>query len=237
MKTNDSQSHEEMEAQDHKLNSSDELAPLDPALNEENNRTAKELLSRYGLKTILVLSAGLLVSVSFNFTQGYWLRHQEHKYFATNNGSIVPQHPTDKPAYPSEDVLDFANKTMVNTFALNFVNYENQLTSVRPSFTKNGYDNFRKALTNSQLLDKIQKKRLNLKMSSFPGSLVTEGVIEGTQTYAWQFRIPVTFQLVGQAQDYQPENYDLFVQVQQVDVRDDPKGIQLTQVILKPRAS
>lgn len=207
------------------------------ALAEENKRSFEEILSKYGLKIILVLSAALLVSGTGNVLQSYWLRHQPYKYFATADGTVIPQHPTNKPAYSAEHVMDFASKTMVKALALNFVNYENQLASVRPDFIQSGYIGFRKALVDSGLLKKIQDKRLNLKMTTAPGALMTEGVIEQTDVYAWQFRIPVVVQLVGQAQDFQPENYDLLVQIQQVDVREDPRGIKVAQVILKPRNS
>ncbi len=65
-------------------------------------------------------------------------------------------------------------------------------------------------------------------------TLITEGLIRGTKTYAWQYRIPVTVQLVGQAQDYRPQPYDLMVQVRRKE-DEDPRGIQVAQAILKPR--
>jgi intracellular multiplication protein IcmL len=217
-------------------NETDELAPSGAVVAEENNYTSQELFEKHGLKAIIMLSAALLVSVSLNGAQTYFLMKKEREYFGTDRGYVFPIHPLNKPAYSSESVLDFANKTMVKAFALNFVNYENQLTSVRPAFTKSGYDQFRIALTKSGILKRITEKRLNLKMSNDPGSLITEGVITGTDIWAWRFKIPVTIQYTGQTQDYQPENLDLVVQIQQVDVSEDPQGIQITQVNLRPRS-
>ncbi|EPW0577634.1 DotI/IcmL family type IV secretion protein, partial [Escherichia coli] len=104
---------------------------------------------------------------------------------------ITEVHPTDEPAYTAEEVMDFANRTMIKSLSLNFVNYENQLTSVRGDFSAEGYVSFRKALSDSGLLKDISEKRLNVKLSTTPGTLITEGLIRGTKTYAWQYRIPV----------------------------------------------
>lgn len=207
------------------------------ALAEESKMSFQEIMAKHGLKAILFLSATLAASVGFNIAQGYWLHNQPYKYFATVNGSVIEQQPTNEPAYSAEHVMDFASKTLTKGLALNFVNFENQLSSVRPDFTSNGYIGFRKALVDSGLLKKIQDKRLNIRMSTSPAALITEGVIGQTDIYGWQIRIPVVIQLVGQAQDFQPEEYNLLVQVQRVDVREDPKGIRVSQVILKPRNS
>lgn len=206
-----------------------------PALAEEGNRTAQEIVSKHALKIIFAQTAIILVAIFIIAIEGYWIHKKESKYFATNGGMITEIHPTDEPAYSADQVMDFANRTMIKSLSLNFVNYENQLTSVRGDFTAEGYVSFRKALTDSGLLKDISDKRLNVKLSTTPGTLITEGLIRGTKTYAWQYRIPVTVQLVGQAQDYRPQPYDLMVQVRRVKEDEDPRGIQVAQVILKPR--
>lgn len=217
-------------------NETDEFAPSAAVVAEENNYTSQELFEKHGMKALVYISSALLLSVLLNGVQTYFIVKKEREYFGTDKGYLFPVHALDKPAYTSESVLDFANKTMVKAFALNFVNYENQLTLVRPAFTKTGYDQFRIALTKSGILKRITEKRLNLKMTNDPGSLLTEGVITGTDIWAWRFKIPVTIQYTGQTQDYQPESLDLVVQIQQVDVSEDPQGIQITQVNLKPRS-
>jgi len=209
--------------------------PFAAAYREEGKRESNEIISKHGMKIMLVLSSALTVSILINGVQAYWLRHQPVHYFATNNGSVIEQHATDKPFYTGENVMNFGTSEMVKALSLNFVNFENQLSSVRSSFTTDGYISFRKALSDSGLLQKIRDKRLNVRLTTSPGALVTEGILPGTNYYAWQYRIPVQIQLVGQAQEYQPEDYDLYVQIQQVDVNQDPKGLRIASTILKPR--
>lgn len=209
--------------------------PFKAAYLEEGKREYNEILSKHGMKIILVLSTALTVSILTNGVLTYWLRNQPVHYFATNNGSIIEQHATDKPFYTGESVMNFGTGEMIKALSLNFVNFESQLSSVRSSFTTNGYISFRKALSDSGLLQKIRDKRLNIRLTTSPGALVTEGLLPSTSDYAWQFRIPVQIQLVGQAQEYQPEEYDLYVQIQQVDVNQDPKGLRIASTILKPR--
>lgn len=205
------------------------------AFYEEGKMECREIMSQHAMKIILILSAALTISVLTNGILMYWLKSQPIRYFATNNGSVIEQHVTDKPFYTGESVMDFGTNVMIKALSLNFVNFENQLSSVRSSFTTDGYISFRKALTDSGLLQKISDKRLNVRLTTSPGSLVTEGVINKTSYYAWQYRIPVQIQLVGQAQEYQAEDYDLYVQVQQVDVNQDPKGLRIASTVLKPR--
>ncbi len=212
----------------------DDSNALAPALAEESNRTVQEIVSKHGLKVILIQTLIILVAIIIIGLQGYWL-HQKNQIYCNEWGMITEVHPTDEPAYTAEEVMDFANRTMIKSLSLNFVNYENQLTSVRGDFSAEGYVSFRKALSDSGLLKDISEKRLNVKLSTTHGTLITEGLIRGTKTYARQYRIPVTVQLVGQAQDYRPQPYDLMVQVRRVKEDEDPRGIQVAQAILKPR--
>lgn len=209
--------------------------PFSAAYQEEGRKEYSEVMSKHGMKIILVLSTALTVSVVTNGVLSYWLRNQPVRYFATNNGSVIEQHATNKPFYTGENVMNFGTSAMIQALSLNFVNFDAQLSSVRSYFTTNGYISFRKALSDSGLLQKIRDKRLNVRLTTSPGALVTEGVLPGTAYYAWQYRIPVQIQLVGQAQEYQVEDYDLYVQIQQVDVNQDPKGLRIASTILKPR--
>lgn len=235
MKTQNSENVPEPEDINHASAEIDDHLALAPALAEESNRTVQEIVSKYGLKLILILSIIILIQSTANVGLGYLLHKKEVRYIATNGGMLTEVHPTEEPAYSAEAVMDFANTKMVKALSLNFVNYENQLTASRGDFTTDGYISFRKALTDSGLLKDISEKRLNVKLSTTPGTLITEGVIRGTNIYAWQFRIPVTVQLVGQSQDYRPQPYDLMVQVRRVKEDEDPRGIRIAQAILKPR--
>ncbi|WP_244346669.1 DotI/IcmL/TraM family protein, partial [Klebsiella pneumoniae] len=125
----------------------DDSNALAPALAEESNRTVQEIVSKHGLKVILIQTLIILVAIIIIGLQGYWLHQKKTKYIATNGGMITEVHPTDEPAYTAEEVMDFANRTMIKSLSLNFVNYENQLTSVRGDFSAEGYVSFRKALS------------------------------------------------------------------------------------------
>lgn len=77
----------------------DDSNALAPALAEESNRTVQEIVSKHGLKVILIQTLIILVAIIIIGLQGYWLHQKKTKYIATNGGMITEVHPTDEPAY------------------------------------------------------------------------------------------------------------------------------------------
>ncbi|EDI2556460.1 conjugal transfer protein, partial [Salmonella enterica subsp. enterica serovar Ajiobo] len=53
---------------------------LAPALAEESNRTVQEIVSKHGLKVILIQTLIILVAIIIIGLQGYWIHQKKIKY-------------------------------------------------------------------------------------------------------------------------------------------------------------
>lgn len=208
--------------------------PLTSALVEANSRNIRDVLSRYGLKANLCLGAALCVSLVLNTTMFAYIINTPNKYFATKNGFVLPVVPSNVPGYTDTDVMEFASAVMNRALQLDFVHYEQTISSQKQYFTTKGYDSFYRALESSGQKDNIINNKLNIRASISPGSLVTEGLLNDQKTYAWQFKYPVNMQRVGHFDTYKEERYDLFVQVIRVSTDSNPNGIAIAAVVLKP---
>ncbi|MNM09890.1 Macrophage killing protein with similarity to conjugation protein [compost metagenome] len=152
------------------------------------------------------------------------------KYFATENGRITPTYPTDKPAWSESAVRQFGADTISEAFTLDFVHYRNQMTSVSPRFSEEGFIGYNQSLTvGSNILALIRDKRMNLTNTSEPGVIRSRGVINGR--YTWEFQYPVTLSLQGQNSSSPPLRYIFTLRIQQADVQLKPKGLEVTQTI------
>lgn len=89
----------------------------------------------------------------------YAVLHPPVKYFATQDGRIIPLHPTNKPAYSDTDVIDFGNRVISEAFTLDFVNYRSQMNKLIPRFSDAGFQSYYTALTQSNILSAIKDKK------------------------------------------------------------------------------
>lgn len=172
-------------------------------------------------------SSGLLILVGILVWMVY---HPPKAYFATEDGRITQVYPTDVPVWSDNAVRQFGADTISDAFTLDFVHYRNQMTSVSPRFSEEGFVGYNQALTvGSNILSLVRDKRMNLTNTSEPGVIRSRGVINGR--YTWEFQYPVTLMLQGQSSSSPPLRYIFTLRIQQADVRLKPKGLEVTQTI------
>ncbi|MQL50057.1 MULTISPECIES: DotI/IcmL/TraM family protein [Photorhabdus] len=160
----------------------------------------------------------------------YAVLHPPVKYFATQDGRVIPLHPTDKPAYSDADVIDFGNRVIREAFTLDFVNYRSQMNNIIPRFSDAGFQSYYTALTQSNILSAIKDKKMNMSSMTSSGVVVSKGTLENG-AYAWKIQYPSKFKLIGQVNSLPEQGFVISLLIQQVDPRLKNAGLEVSQLI------
>ncbi|MBL2758253.1 conjugal transfer protein TraM, partial [Klebsiella pneumoniae] len=141
-----------------------------------------------------------------------------------------PIYPLNKPAWSMEDIAGFGADTIQRAFTMDFVHYRQQMTSVMTRFTNQGYADYYKALTSSNVLKMVRDQRMNLSTTVSPGVVHSQGIINGIYTVRVQY--PVSLKLDGQERSLPAANYIIELTIQQTDPREKPLGLEVRQTIM-----
>jgi intracellular multiplication protein IcmL len=174
----------------------------------------------------LVLSIGVLIAI--------WMStHVEPVYFAADNNRFLPLIPLSKPYRKTSDVIDYAKKSLDETFMLDFNNYQAQLEAVRDRYTQAGFKNIVQNLADNGTLNMIRSKRMNLTSTTGTGVLIQEGDDGGA--YGWVIRFPLTLKLIGQTTEMPEQRLIATVIVHRIPTLDSVDAIGVSQIVTKPQ--
>jgi intracellular multiplication protein IcmL len=149
------------------------------------------------------------------------------KYYASmTTGQVIPLRALSEPVVTNKYILEWAALATRAAFNLDFVNYEKQLNAASIYFTKNGWDGFNKALTDSNLLETVKSKKLVIS-AVVPETPVIrfEGVIGGR--HFWRITLPILITF-GSASEERKRELNVTMIVSRVPVLDMPEGIQIS---------
>ena len=125
------------------------------------------------------------------------------QYFPTQlDGQPIVEKDLADPLYSDGQVSQWAEEAMVRIYAFDFVNYRRRLQEVRDYFTARGHQDFLRALTASNNLEAVKKKKyvVSLKTSGPTQMLNSDRVTSSQgsqwwgkpqQVYRWIVRTPV----------------------------------------------
>ena len=154
------------------------------------------------------------------------------------NGQIVPTYSLDQPSNSDQNVmsawvkqwaLDGARKS----YTYDYLNFGEQVNSAQTYFTYRGWENFIKALTQSQNFNTVQQQRMIVKFipTTVP-VIVDEKVVEGR--YAWVVQFKAVIQYVAHDGVHQGFRQNVLVKMKlyRMSTVDSPRGIGIDQVVL-----
>ncbi len=190
---------------------------------------------RDGQRKVMVI---LLLSLLCNFVLAailsYILTHPPApKYFATSiNGRITPLFALNEPNQSDSAVLQWANQAAIAAFSYNFVNYRTELQASSGFFTSEGWDQFLKALEDSNNLVAVKAKKLIVSAVATRAPVILQkGVLNGR--YAWRVQMPllVTYQ---SASEFSQQNNVVTILISRVSTLNSPRGIGISQFVVGP---
>lgn len=181
------------------------------------------------LKALIWVATALVLALALIGFLGWQVAFPPIKYFATENGRVVPIQATDKPAFSDRDVSAFGADTIRESFTLDFVHYKDQTTRLSERYSDVGYQDYYKALTTSNVLASVTDRRMNLSSEIGPGVIRSKGLLG--DVFTWEYQYPVTLRLDGQQTGSPAQNFIFTLRIQRTDVQVKSKGLEVTQVI------
>jgi intracellular multiplication protein IcmL len=190
---------------------------------------------RDGQRKIMIV---LLLSILSNFILAailtYIITHPpEPKYFATSiNGRITPLFALNEPNQSDSAVLQWANQAAIAAFSYNFVNYRTELQASSGFFTAEGWDQFLRALQESNNLVAVKTKKLIVSAVATRAPVILQkGILNGR--YSWRVQMPVlvTYQ---SASEFTQQNNVVTMLITRVSTLNSPRGIGIAQFVVAP---
>lgn len=155
-------------------------------------------------------------------------------YFATqSNGSLIEIQPLNEPLIDQDMLLSWATRAAIASYSFNFVDWQNQLTSVQKYYTDTGFQNYTDALKKSGNLDTLIAKRLVAQATVVDvPRIVQQGLIQGR--YAWKIQIPMLVKYTSASEELrQPVLVTMLIG--RVPTTQKPEGIAIAQFVVEDR--
>jgi len=181
------------------------------------------------LTALIWTGSALVLAIIVIAGLAWQVAHPPVKYFATQNGRVIPVQPTDQPAFSDSDVAAFGADTIRSSFTLDFIHYQNQINNVKDSYDDSGYEGYYKALNGSNVLSSVKDQRMNLSVDVGPGRIRAKG-LQG-DNFTWEYQYPVTLKLDGQVTGSPAQRFIFTQRIQRVDARVKEKGLEVIQLI------
>ena len=185
-------------------------------------------------KVMVVLLFSILCNMVLSVILTYIITHPPApKYFATSiSGRITPLFALDEPNQSDSAVLQWANQAAIAAFSYNFVNYRTELQASSGFFTAEGWDQFLKALDESNNLIAVKAKKLIVSAVATKAPVILQkGLLNGV--YAWRVQMPllVTYQ---SASEFSQQNNVVTILISRVSTLNSPRGIGISQFVVGP---
>jgi intracellular multiplication protein IcmL len=210
--------------------SSELPGPYDAAIAQHQANQLNVKFTRKSLTANVWQSATITLCLLIIGVLIYAVLHPPVKYFATQDGRVIPLTPTDQPAYSDADVTDFGNRVIREAFTLDFVNYRTQMNNLLPRFSDEGFRSYYTALTTSNVLAAVKDKKMNMSVMTSPGVIVSKGTLENG-VYAWKIQYPTKFKMTGQTSSLPEQSFVVSLLIQRTDPRLKNTGMEVSQLI------
>lgn len=154
------------------------------------------------------------------------------EYFTTEDGRITQIIPVSQPMSDVNDVTNWVVNSVTTIIGVDFLNISDQLRSIEGFFTKEGYEAYLIALSESGNIRSIQQNRYIVKaVPTAAPRLIGEG-LSSSGAYSYRFRIPLVISYHGSTAT-RNQTVEAVVTIQRVPFSSSNKyGIAIQQLIL-----
>lgn len=153
------------------------------------------------------------------------------KYYAsTTTGDVLPLDALSSPVVTTEYIQQWAEMVARKAYNLDFLNFNQSLSQVRPYFSDDGWLAFQDALTKAGLLSKIQQEKLTLSaVANGPVVILKRYVTAGR--YSWDVQLPLLVTYNSSSMQAKQQLY-IAMTIRRVPELATPQGIAVTAFIL-----
>ncbi|MFZ2315308.1 MAG: DotI/IcmL/TraM family protein [Gammaproteobacteria bacterium] len=180
------------------------------------------IIGLMGVILLLVIAVGFVMFQLFHRPLPAFLAKQA-------DGKVMALKAYDEPNLLPDTILRWASKAATSAYTFDFVNYDKQISGVRPYFTPAGWNDFQSSI--SRVVATIVQDQLfvsgvvaGIPVISNQGPLPDKG-------YTWRVQIPflVTYQ---SANTTSKRNYYVIITIVHVPTSQNPQGIGIDQFVM-----
>ncbi|GFE66970.1 type IVB secretion system apparatus protein IcmL/DotI [Litoreibacter roseus] len=197
-------------------------------------RNARTFEAAYKVMAKIAVALGISTLALAASTAYLAMSRPEPRYFATStDGQILPLVPLDRPHQTAAEVSNFAVRAVTTSLTYDFANYRSDFNNALQFFTKPaGWNQFVDAVQESQMLDLVQRRRLNTTAVANNAVIVREGV-NSRGVYEWIVQIPlrVTYQ---SASEVTGQNFLITVNIERLQTYESPYAMAISRFIAAP---
>lgn len=141
----------------------------------------------------ILFCMGLLVALSLYL---YLEKPPPVTFLVEKEWRVQKDVPMDQPYLSNPDVLQWVSNTLQKVFVYDFLNYNDQLKSYTPYFTKAGYQVFLNQLNNYANYNNVQTYKLFVNgVAAGAPFILNQGLLSGR--YSWWVQMPITLKFVS----------------------------------------
>lgn len=156
------------------------------------------------------------------------------QYFEAIHGRLIQAVPTTQPLLSSGEILTGAQEALESGFNLNFRDYRLRIEQAEKWFTPDGFTAYQKALFGSGNMKTIERKRLLMSIAITGAPvIIQQGILSGTNTYAWKVQVPVKIVFEGSGYENSVRHLATLILVRQNNVQI-PRGWAVDSFVFGP---
>lgn len=148
----------------------------------------------------------------------------------TDSGRVVPLVALDRPYVNDSRVVSFTAECITRAFSHDFVNYRATMADTSNCFTPDGNKEFQGAI--APLLEEAVKSRMVMSATMRPPTVMKASQVAGV--YTWTLETELTLYREGTTSRMTPSKYKVSVLIERVGLDQDPRGLGVSQFVVKP---
>jgi len=171
----------------------------------------------FALILVVLLTLSALIFLQFT-------NKPETVYFRENsNGQLLQEQSLSQAAISDSTLTNWILDNVVNSNSYNYTSLPRVFDKVRPQFSKQGFEDYKKSLGYRDYLSEILVEKMIVSASPrIAPTVEKEGVENGI--YSWIIKIPMVFKYSNYDVD-RSKNYDITVLVRRVSTDINPIGV------------
>jgi intracellular multiplication protein IcmL len=154
------------------------------------------------------------------------------KFPTTADGKLTYPVPLSEPGISTPGILEWAVEAIEKSYNFNFTNYEDVISNASSFYTKLGYQNYRRNLIETALVNTVERRKsvLTVVPTSAPTILKEKPTPDGV--YAWQIQFPMTMSIQN-AKEVLKTDWVVTMLILRVPINESPKGVAIAALIVR----
>lgn len=204
---------------------------------EEKKETSVVRADFYNDRHLLLMLFTLLF-LGIAAALGYWslqerkIRPMPEAFASTVDGKLIQPTPLNVPGFSTPAIIEWAVSSISSSFSFNFINYEKVITDATVYYTKLGFQDYRRILIDSGIVNIVQRKKYVVSVEPTSAPIILKETLTPDNVYSWQlqFNIQVTYE---NARETLKQDWIITMLVLRMPLSETPEGLGIAALIAR----